>query len=165
MFKFKEQFNLGDFIISILIPVALGFIGMSLTAHSIEGYLSLNKPSFFLPLIFFPVVRTILYILMSIAFYIIWMQKEKGMVPLGVLFIYLAQLLFSFIWPFIFFSLNLYGLAFLELTVLILIVAITIIRFFKLNKISGVLMIPYIFWLFYEAFLNFYIWRVYEMFI
>lgn len=161
--KIKNNFNLGNFIIAVLLPLTVGFIAGKLNSQSMEIYTSFEKPVFFPPAWVFPVVWTILYILMGIASYLALgksSSKEKGK---RALTFYLVQLVLNFAWAFIFFSFRLYGLAFIEFIILLIFVVINTIKFFKIDKIAGLLMIPYILWLLYAGVLNFYIWKTYEM--
>ena len=161
--KIKNNFNLGNFIIAVLLPLTVGFIAGRLNSQSMEVYTSFERPFFFPPAWVFPVVWTILYIFMGIASYLVLnnsSSKEEGR---SALTFYLIQLVLNFAWTFIFFTYKLYGLAFLELILLLIFVIITTVKFFKINKISGLLMIPYIIWLLYAGVLNFYVWKTYEM--
>jgi len=154
---------LGDFIIAVLLPITLGFVGGKLNFRMVEMYNEFEKPFFFPPAFFFPIVCNILYVFMGIAAYRIWMLKKAGKNTFKVLVLYGIQLIINFIWPFVFFHFQLYGLAFLLLIILFILVICTTIGFFKVDKIAGILMIPYILWLIYAGVLNFYIWLIYEM--
>ena len=69
IFKVNRKFNLGDLIISLLITVGGGFIVGLFIKPYVPIYKTLNKLFFFPPGYVFPIVWTILYILMAIAFY------------------------------------------------------------------------------------------------
>ena len=161
--KIKNNFNLGNFIIAVLLPLTVGFIAGRLNSQSMEVYTAFEKPAFFPPAWVFPVVWTILYILMGVASYLAWSNSSSKEEGRRALTFYLIQLALNFAWTFLFFSFKLYGLAFLDLILLLIFVIITTVKFFKINKIAGLLMIPYIIWLLYAGVLNFYIWRTYEM--
>ena len=161
--KFKNNFNLGNFIIAILLPLTVGFVAGKLTSQSMDLYKSFERPAFFPPPWVFPVVWTILYILMGIASYLAWSRSSSKEEGRRAIFFYLIQLFFNFIWSFIFFNGRLYGLAFIDLIVLLTFVIITTVKFCKIDKVAGALMIPYIAWLLYAGFLNFYVWKTYEM--
>ena len=163
--KVKSKFNLGDFLIALLIPLTGGFVVGFLNSNSMSEYMAFDKPFFFPPAILFPIVWTILYVLMGIASYRIWRLHKSGKDIGNALLIYSMQLLLNFLWSFIFFKFKLYGLAFIELIILLLVVIATTIKFFKLDKTAALLMLPYIIWLIYAAVLNFYIWYSYEMFV
>lgn len=127
--------------IFILIPLILGaIIGILTTPNS-----NINS---IIPSWIFPVVWTILYILMGISSYIIY--EDTNEIPK----IYIIQLVFNLLWSFIFFKFKLFTLAFIWILLLILLVIIMIKDFLSKNKIAGYLQIPYLIWLFIAAILN-----------
>ena len=139
-------------IIRILIPLVLGtLVGLITGANG--GYNSFIKPDFAPPAVLFPIVWSILYILMGISSYIIDNsndgKKEKAMNS------YYAQLIINLLWSFIFFSFKMYLFAFIWIILLILAVVIMIKRFYDINKLSGLLQIPYLLWLIFASILNF----------
>lgn len=129
-------------IINILVPLGLG---------AIVGLLTTSKNSIdsIIPGWIFPIVWTILYILMGISSYLI--QEETG----NVSRIYVVQLIVNLLWSFIFFNFRAYTLAFIWILLLIGLVIIMIKEFLKVNKLAGYLQIPYVIWLFIALILNF----------
>ncbi|MEW8955437.1 TspO/MBR family protein [Clostridium sp.] len=162
IFKVNEKFNLGSLIISILIAEGLGFVAGIFTKPMVSRYLELDKPWFSPPPQVFQIVWPILYLLMGIAAYRIYL-KGKEQYVVGSLTLYVIQLLLNFLWPFIFFTFRLYGLSFIEIIILLILIIVTAISFFKKDKISGILMIPYGLWVSYAAVINFFIWMFNEM--
>lgn len=163
IFKVNGRFKLIPLIVSILLPLGGGFLVGFLTSNSRELYGELTKAPFFPPAIVFPIVWTILYILMGIASYRIYMIRDEGKNVGSALFFYLVQLLLNFLWSFVFFSFRLYGLSFIVLIVLLIFIIITFVKFLKVDKVAGFLLIPYILWVAFAGFLNFYIWMKNEM--
>lgn len=163
IFKVNGKFNLGDLIISLLITLGGGYVIGKFAQESIQVYGTLNKPWFSPPDIVFPIVWTILYILMAIAAYRIFLRHKQGGKTKSALWFYIIQLVLNFAWSIIFFYLKLYGLAFIELIILLIFIVITTIKFFKFDKIAGILMIPYIIWVSFAGVLNFFIWMLNEM--
>lgn len=161
--KVNNKINFGDIIISILIALGGGLVTGFFISSSSKQYLNLDKPWYFPPSWIFPVVWTILYILMALAAYRIYQYKKQGEYINGALNFYIIQLALNFLWSFIFFEANLYGLAFVELVILWAFIIITTIKFFKIDKISGILLIPYLLWVTYAGYLNFIIWTLNEM--
>lgn len=146
------------FIISLLIPLFIGFLGAQFTAHSVNTwYPTLNKPPFSPPNWVFAPVWNLLFILMGIAFYLVW-QKGFGGKPISSLFIYFLQLFFNLLWSFFFFTLKNPLLAFCEIIILWFLIFFNIIVFFKVRKIAGYLLIPYLIWVTFASFLNFYLY-------
>lgn len=112
---------------------------------------TIQKPVLSPPGWLFPIVWTVLYILMGIASYLVLTTESSQRVTL---FIYKIQLFFNFIWPIIFFNLRLYLLAFIWLIILWLLILITAILFYKTNKLAGYLMLPYLIWVTFAGYLN-----------
>lgn len=141
--------NLKKLIISIIIPLGLGIITSLLIKT--DMYNVINKPELSPPKIVFPIVWTILYILLGISNYLINKNGKKEVPNL----IYYIGLGINLIWPFIFFNLKEYLIALIWLTILIVFVVTMIIEYFKINKLSAYLQIPYIIWLIFALYLNY----------
>lgn len=129
-------------IINILVPIGLG---------AIVGYLTVGKNSVdsIIPGWVFPIVWTLLYILMGISSYLI--QRETS----NISRIYVVQLIVNLLWSFIFFSFRAYVVAFIWILLLIGLVIIMIKEFLNVNKLAGYLQIPYVIWLSVALILNF----------
>lgn len=140
-----------DLLFSILIPLATGVLSTLLSGNM--SYNPLNKPAFSPPGYIFPVVWTILYILMGVSFYLIYVSAAPGKEK--ALRIYWIQLIFNFFWSIIFFRLSLYLPAFLWLIILIVLIAVMIYLFYKISPLAAYLQIPYLLWCLFAAYLNF----------
>ena len=127
---------------NILVPIGLGLIVGLLTT-------SKNSVDSIIPGWVFPIVWTILYILMGISSYLI--QRDTG----NVSRIYVVQLIVNLLWSFIFFNFRAYTVAFIWILLLIGLVILMIREFLKVNKLAGYLQIPYVIWLFIALILNF----------
>lgn len=160
IFKVGGRVNYGALIISILIPLAVGFISSFLVGDSYGIFQELNKPSFAPPGWIFAPVWTILYILMGIASYRVWMYETENREIRAALFVYGIQLILNFLWTIIFFGLQLRVVAFIEIIILLIFIIITAIRFYRIDKIAAYLLIPYILWVSFAAILNFSVWRL-----
>jgi len=127
--------------IFILVPVLLGaLVGLITVPNS-------NVDSI-IPSWIFPVVWTILYILMGISSYLVY--RESNEIPK----IYTIQLIFNLLWSFIFFTFKLFTIAYIWILLLILLVIIMIKEFIEINKLAGYLQFPYLIWLCIASFLN-----------
>ncbi len=135
---------------SILIPVIIGGIVGLIISKSID-YNSLQKPFLSPPAILFPIIWTILYTLMGISYGIL---ENKSLIDSKTKFIYYLQLFINALWSIIFFSLKWRLFAFLWIILLDIIVIIMIINFYKKNKLSGLLQIPYLIWILFASYLN-----------
>ena len=130
---------------NIAIPVILGGI-VGLIINPFMNYQNLNKPPLSPPGITFPIIWTILYIIMGYSFY---KQNEQNKL------IYYAQLLVNLLWSIFFFVFKWYLFSSLWIVLLIILVIIMIKKFYEENKISGILNIPYLIWLIFAAYLSF----------
>lgn len=108
----------------------------------------LIKPALFPPKILFPIVWTILYILMSISLYL--SSKDDN----DVYKVYGMQLVLNSLWSPLFFLFKTYLFSTIELIILIWFVVIMIYQMYSKNKIAGYLQIPYIIWLLFALYLN-----------
>ena len=130
---------------NIALPVILGSI-IGLIISPFMNYQDLNKPPLSPPGITFPVVWTILYIIMGYSFN---KQNEQNK-P-----IYYTQLIVNLLWSIFFFVFKWYLFSSLWIVLLIILVIIMIKKFYEENKISGLLNIPYLIWLIFAAYLSF----------
>ena len=137
-------------ILCILIPVGLGPLVGFLTSPG-NSFQEINQPSFAPPGIIFPIVWTILYTLMGISSYLILTSDKDNEKALKY---YILQLIVNLTWSFIFFTFRMYILAFIWLLVLIYLVVRMIIEFYKVNKLSAYLQIPYLLWIIFASILN-----------
>ena len=147
-------------LISILIVFSFGFIGSFFTTSSITNwYAFINKPLFSPPNWIFGPVWTLLYILMGISAFLIWKKRDNLKTKQAFIF-YGIQLILNALWSIIFFGMHNPGLAFLEIIILWLFILITLIKFYKINKIAGLLFIPYLLWVSFASILNYAIWML-----
>lgn len=130
---------------NILIPVIMGGI-VGLIISPFMNYNNLNKPPLSPPGIVFPIVWTILYIIMGYSFY---KQNEQNKT------IYYTQLIVNGLWSIIFFIFKWYLISTIWIILLIILVTIMIYKFYKENKIAGLINIPYLIWLFFALYLSF----------
>lgn len=152
--------NLVYAIISILIAQAAGLIGSFFTVSSVgTWYATLAKPMWNPPDWIFGPVWIALYTLMGMAAYIVWLQKNAQSVGIA-LSVYGAQLILNALWSILFFGLKNPSFAFIEILILLAFILLTTILFWKINTWAGVLMLPYVAWVSFAAFLNYTIWQL-----
>ena len=135
---------------SIFIPVIVGGV-VGLMISSAIDYNSLQKPPLAPPSIVFPIVWTILYILMGISYGIL---KSKDLTDKKIDIIYYMQLAVNAIWSIIFFLLKWRLFAFIWILLLDVLVILMIIKFYKKDKTAGLLQIPYLLWILFASYLN-----------
>ena len=143
--KFKTYFK------AILIPVLVGGIVGFFISGSID-YNSLEKPFLSPPSITFPIVWTILYILMGISYAIL---ESNSLVNSKINSIYYLQLFFNALWPIAFFLLKWRLFAFIWIIILAVLIIIMIARFYEKQKAAAWLQVPYLLWALFATYLNF----------
>lgn len=147
-----RTFRLKDLVLNLLPPILVGILGAVLTRNSGQVYANLNRPPLSPPAIVFPIVWSILYILIGIAAFLAEHKDCKYYKASRA--VYYIGLVLNLLWPILFFTLGLYTLALVELILLWVVVAINAILFYFCNEKAGYLMIPYIIWLSFAAYLN-----------
>lgn len=142
----------------ILVPLLVGVIASLITGGGMEQYEQFVKPPLSPPGWLFPIVWTILYILMGISSYLILTssvssaQKEKAMM------LYWYQLAVNFLWPTFFFNFQWYLFSFAWLVLLWVLVLLMILSFREIDKRAAWLNIPYLIWLTFAGYLNLMVW-------
>ena len=127
----------------------------ALLGGSMDDFETVNKPSFSPPGFLFPIVWTILYILMGISSYLVCVNKTDKKFVDRACVIYVLQLIVNVLWTPIFFRFKLYFVAFLWILLLIALVVFMIIKFYKIKPLAGLLQVPYLLWLIFASILNF----------
>lgn len=146
-----KKINFKKAFIYVLTTFLIGNI-FSLFINSKDYYTKLNKePN--VPSIVFPIVWTILYLIMSISVYII--SQSVDIDKKKAIKIYYLQLIINSLWTLIFFEFHLYILSFIWIILIIVLSLIMIIKFYKINKVAGIINIPYLLWLLFALYLNF----------
>ena len=155
-----KKLNITKLIIAILVPLLVGGLSAFLTKDAMMTFNNIKKPALSPPGIAFPIVWSILYVLMGIASYLIYnldikkLSDEQIVLRKNVLVVYGVQLIFNFFWSIIFFKFSMYKFAFAWLVILWILIVIFIKNAIKLNKASAYLMIPYILWITFAGYLN-----------
>ena len=140
-------------ILFIGFALAAGFLG-SLLGGNMTSFKTLKKPFFTTPPIAFPIIWTILYILMGVSSYLVCCNKTDKKFKRRACFIYLTQLLVNMLWSLFFFRFSWLFFAFLWLLLLVTLVIVMIIKFYKLKPLAAYMQIPYLLWLVVAGILN-----------
>ena len=135
---------------SIIIPVIVGGI-VGLIISKFIDYNSIQKPPLSPPAILFPIIWTILYILMGVSYGIL---KSKNLVDEEIDRIYYMQLAINALWPIFFFAFKWRLFSFVWIILLAFAVLLMIIKFYQKNKLAGLLQIPYLLWTIFATYLN-----------
>ncbi len=147
-----SKINIKKLLLFIAIPLAVGISASLICMDDFGLFRSLDQPPLSPPAWAFPVVWSILYILMGISSYIVY-SKQHTLVS-QCMKIYFIQLFVNFIWTVLFFKLKQYLFAFLWIMVLLFAVAKMTICFCGTDKKAGLLQLPYIAWVFFAGYLN-----------
>lgn len=145
---------------TVVIPLCIGGISAMLTGDMMKEYFFLNKPPFSPPSWVFPVVWTILYVMMGFASYLVINSGADRTLIVRALVFYGVQLVMNFFWSILFFRYSLYLWAFIELLAMWVSIIITTVLFLRVSIPAGMLMIPYILWSTFAACLNFSVYRL-----
>lgn len=148
------KFKWKTLLVCIAIPLVVGGISALITMGSMETFATLRQPPLSPPGWLFPVVWTVLYVLMGIASYLVLTAHAPQREIESALKTYALQLFFNFCWSIIFFNLKLYWFAFVWLLALWVLILLCIIRFFRVSKPAAYLMIPYLLWVTFAGYLN-----------
>ncbi len=146
------------FIPALLLPLAAGGLAALLTGGAMDSYSQVQRPPLSPPGWVFPVVWSILYLLMGLASYLVLTAPVSGERKERALSFYALQLAVSFAWPVIFFKLSAYGWAFFWLLLLLLLALAAQLLFKHISAAAGKLLLPYLLWLFFALYLNLGVW-------
>ena len=147
--------------ISVAVCLAIGGISGYLTSNEIPTwYTTLNKPSFNPPNWIFGPVWTTLYVLMGIAFWLVWKSNAEFSIKKRAMTFFIIQLVLNFFWSILFFSFHQLGLALVEIILLWTFIVFSIISFFPISKTASYLLVPYVLWVSFASVLNFAIWNL-----
>ena len=140
-------------IIAILICQLAGVFGSIFTYSSIgTWFVSLQKPAFSPPNWLFGPVWITLYTLMGISLYLIWNKRDKFSI-----LIFGFQLILNALWSLLFFGLQNPFYALVEIIILWFAILIMIVKFYKIDKRAGLILLPYILWVSVATALNYYV--------
>ncbi len=148
------QEKLKNLLLCIAIPVLTGSLSGFLTRGSMQVFRQLNKPPLSPPGAVFPIVWTILYILMGIASYLVFSSGAGQGDIRNALSVYGLQLAVNFFWSLFFFNLGWYFFSFVWLVLLWLLILITIRLFYHISRPAAYLLLPYLLWVTFAGYLN-----------
>ncbi len=138
----------------IAVPLAVGGLAWLLSGNGAELYQTLQQPALSPPGWVFPIVWTVLYLLMGISSYLIATQDGDPVQRQKALRIYGIQLAVNFFWPILFFRLEAYTLSFVWLVLLWILIVVTIARFEAISPPAAWLLAPYLLWVTFAGYLN-----------
>lgn len=116
-------------------------------------YSSLTKPPLTPPPSYFPIAWSILYFLMTIAFFVVLTKSHSTDKHIAVS-LFLFQLILNFTWSYVFFEMKSITLGLVDVIFLLIFLIFTIIYFFKISKFAGILLLPYLLQVIFALYLN-----------
>ncbi|MFY1680842.1 TspO/MBR family protein [Micromonospora sp. WMMD730] len=138
---------------AVAVAAAIGGLGVAGTR---DKYASLQQPAWAPPGWLFGPVWTVLYALIAVAGWLVW--RRVGFGP--ALWAWTVQLVLNAIWTPLFFGAGRYGLAFAEIVLMWLAIAVTVVAFWRVSRPAAALLLPYWAWVTFAAALNFSIWQL-----
>jgi tryptophan-rich sensory protein len=151
--------NTIGFIVIMGITFGAAAMGGWASANAPGFYALLNKPSWAPPAAVFGPVWTVLYLLMAVAAWLVWKERRDRENQRALAF-YLLQLALNALWTWVFFTWRPGGWALAEIGVLWVLILLTMIGFYRVRPIAGLLLVPYILWVGLAAVLNAVLWRL-----
>jgi len=135
-------------------------LGALVTAHSVTTwYPTLNMPAFNPPDWVFGPVWTLLYLMIALAGWRVW--RVRGLVCAHPeMAFYALQLILNVAWSLIFFGAHSIGFALAEILLLLTVIAINVVMFWRVDRVAGWLLVPYAVWVSFASALNFALWRL-----
>jgi len=144
-----------------------GFVVLTLAVEIVAGvvtsttvtswYPSLAKPAWTPPGWVFGPVWALLYLMMAVAAWLVWLQRERVSVR-SALRLFVVQLVFNFTWSIVFFGFRLPGAGLINIVILLILIVLTTLAFHSVERRAAALMVPYGLWVAYATTLNAGIW-------
>lgn len=146
----RSTINWFQVAIWIVLVEIIGMASALLSGNIRAMYNSLTLPPLSPSGVVFGIVWPILYLLIGIAGYIIWDNRQNNQMNV---YLFMGQLLLNFIWTIIFFTGNMFTIGFILIAVMDIIVAYLIRRVFPISKVAGWVLVPYLVWLLFATYL------------
>ncbi len=140
--------------VCLAIPLAVGGLSALLSGGGMSAFSALEKPPLSPPGWLFPVVWTVLYLLMGYASYLVYRSGRPEQTVQSALTQYGLQLAVNFLWPILFFRLGWYTISFFWLIFLWGLIWVTLKAFSRISGKAGTLLIPYLVWVTFAGYLN-----------
>lgn len=145
----------------------IGWLALAFVAAAISGIASTRAPEFYQALIrpswappaaLFGPVWSVLYLLMGLASWLVWREGSKK--TRGALRLYLVQLVLNSLWSWLFFAWHQGRWAFFEIVVLWVMILATVVAFWRIRPLAGVLLVPYLLWVSFATALAYTVWML-----
>jgi tryptophan-rich sensory protein len=134
-------------------------IGAAASVNAASFYAQLVQPDWAPPSSWFGPVWAVLYASMGIAAWLVW--RKRGLLEArGALTLFLAQLALNSLWSWLFFGWHRGALAFADILLLWVLIVATLIAFWRVQRLAGALLGPYLLWVTFAAALNYAVWQL-----
>lgn len=154
--KQKQIVGLAGWLVIAFIAAAIG------AAASVQAgafYTQLSRPDWAPPPSVFGPVWSLLYALMGVAAWLVW--RRGGFQPARTaLTLFLGQLAINALWSWLFFGWKLGALAFADVILLWGLIVATLVSFWRINRLAGLLLVPYLLWVSFASVLNYAVWQL-----
>lgn len=150
--------NLHGLLVWVLVTFVAAAVGSLASINAAEFYLQLNRPEWAPPAGVFGPVWTALYSMMALA---VWLVSREGSARAGNVpyVLFCAQLVANALWSWLFFTWHQGMLAFIEILVLLALIAATIVSFSTVNRLAAALLVPYMLWVCFATVLTYSVWQ------
>jgi tryptophan-rich sensory protein len=154
--KKSQAFGLIGWLVVVFVAAAVGAVA---SVNAAGFYIQLIRPNWAPPSSIFGPVWTVLYASMGLAAWLVWRNGSSRPTHIA-LGLFLAQLALNALWSWLFFGFHQGALAFADVLLLWVLIAATMIAFWRLKPFAGVLMLPYLLWVSFAAALNYSVWHL-----
>ena len=154
----KPKIKWKPLLLALALPLAVGGFSAFLTRDGMRAFASLRQPPLSPPAWLFPVVWTLLYLSMGLASYLVWVSGVSDRRRDRALTVYGLSLAANYLWPILFFTVQAWLAAFLLLLLMWALVGIAALLFGAITPRAGKLLLPYLAWLTFAAYLNLGVW-------
>lgn len=148
----KKKKSIAALIICMVVPWTVGIVSGLISSSAMASYENIVKPPLSPPGFLFPIVWAILYTFMGIASYQFYISDKDD--SLMLMFVYLIQLFFNFLWSPMYFNAKLYWVALVWLLLMWLMIIYIVVKSYRVSKLAMILFVPYLLWCTFAAYLN-----------
>lgn len=152
----RPYFGLFGWVLVSAVAAALGALA---SVHAATFYMQLTQPRWAPPAYVFGPVWTVLYAMMAVAAWLVWRRQGFRAARIA-LSLFLLQLAFNALWSWLFFAWHLGAAAFADIVLLWLLIASTLVAFWRQSRLAGALLIPYLLWVSFALALNYSVWQL-----
>ena len=149
--------QLGGLLGWLALTFVAAFIGATASIEAADFYAALQRPDWAPPGWLFGPVWTLLYLMMGVAVWLVWRRGGPVTVALAL---YVIQLLVNALWSWLFFGWRLGAYAMIDIVILWLLIAVTLVAFYRHSQIAGWLLVPYLAWVSFASGLNYAVWQL-----